>query len=320
MNNTLYIFGNGFDLFHEIKTKYSDFRDWLIKKYKIDPNEDYYQFDLPGYGTNYKGLEDYSKREFAKFFFCLLSDIDNDCEWKDFEDMLGKIRWEHILECIEDFVDVENEDDEDPFYYEMKKETSYSNEAQKCLESSHILKILFRDWIEYVNLSINKELKKDFFKNLDNNSFYLTFNYTNTLEIVYEIHNVCHIHGNIEKANSADSIIVGHGSLDFPLLTDNQSKYEAYEIFNEIFKGFYKETLKQLESHKDFFDSLQNVEIIYIYGLSLNVIDRAYFEYIFKKYKNIKKVFLYSYDPNEWESKKKKIMMYGFEGEIINWE
>ena len=33
--NTLYFIGNGFDRFHNLKTRYSDFRDWLIK-YRYD--------------------------------------------------------------------------------------------------------------------------------------------------------------------------------------------------------------------------------------------------------------------------------------------
>ena len=35
--NMLYFVGNGFDLFHDLKTRYIDFHDWLIK-YHYDEN------------------------------------------------------------------------------------------------------------------------------------------------------------------------------------------------------------------------------------------------------------------------------------------
>ena len=34
----LFIIGNGFDLAHGMKTRYSDFRDYLIDEYDVDEN------------------------------------------------------------------------------------------------------------------------------------------------------------------------------------------------------------------------------------------------------------------------------------------
>lgn len=35
----LFLIGNGFDRFHGMNTEYSDFRNYMINKYEINPNE-----------------------------------------------------------------------------------------------------------------------------------------------------------------------------------------------------------------------------------------------------------------------------------------
>lgn len=314
MGKRLFIFGNGFDLAHGIKSNYSDFRDWLINKYTLSM-DNIYDFDLPCYQTNYKRLESYDESEFAEFFIRLIDEAGvEDDEWRYFEDTLGKIDWSLILNNVDKVYDKEG--DMDPW----KTSFIYSDIAQTCGEANHILRIFFRDWIVDINESLKKVSRIPFFNLLSNeNSIYLSFNYTNTLEELYSIENVCHIHGDIDKSSAAEKIIIGHGQDTFSFEAGFMEE-EAYEVFETIFHYYYKNTMEILSKHKAFFDNLRDVNEVYLYGLSFGDVDDLYFEYIFGKYKDIKKVYLNSYNHDELEYKKNKIINYGFTGEIVEWD
>lgn len=54
---TLYIIGNGFDIAHHIKCKYSDFQDYLYERYF-----DYYENISQGYGYSQELWTDFEKK------------------------------------------------------------------------------------------------------------------------------------------------------------------------------------------------------------------------------------------------------------------
>ena len=330
----LYILGNGFDIAHKLPTKYCQFRGWLINTYNIDVDED---IGTPSYETNYKGLESYSPDEFASFFVHLLDDVDYNTEnrlvckntncmyyeqvcedghkdkWCNFEEDLAKLRWEIILQSVEKVYDKEG----DLHYFHT--EDNMSAMAQLCNESNHILRYLFRDWILYINelVELGKTATKPSFKRIfENGDKYLSFNYTNTLEKLYNINDVCHIHGDISKWQE---LIFGHSN---PGYTHNECEpYEdsAYSIFERIYEQYVKNPIKQIERYKEFFDSIQNVEEIYFYGLSFGDVDLPYFSYIFENCTKIKGVYLYVYNPDEFDEKVAKLKRCGAKCQINRW-
>ena len=230
----LFIFGNGFDRAHNLPTKYCQFREWLIKKYDVCVEDE--EIDLPDYRTNYKDLEGYDEKQFANFFVHLIDDADSNSEiedkWCCFEEDLAKLRWELILDSVE--YEYDDENDFDPW----KTENKLSIKAQTCGDSNHILRTYFREWITYINELINEmgdDSKKPFFEKVFGDSDkYLTFNYTNTLEQLYKIKNVCHIHGSIAKW---EELIFGHCQPGHPQNEFKDHEYNRYEVFEMIYKN-----------------------------------------------------------------------------------
>ena len=85
----------------------------------------------------------------------------------------------------------------------------YTNIVMKSLKIAiPKIQLFFKDWI--TNISIEKVKKIDAFKkNIDiEKDYFITFNYTNVLENIYGVKNICHVHG-----NQNTDIIFGHGDL-----------------------------------------------------------------------------------------------------------
>ena len=141
-------------------------------------------------------------------------------------------------------------------------------------------------------------------------SIFLTFNYTKTLEDIYEIDakRVYHIHGVIDDK---DSMVVGHG-LGEDELNDMLKSQELRigEVWNkklnrmtrlQIVTPKHKElaalsslesivSLKKdvegcIEKNQQFFNEILDVERIYVYGFSFSSIDMPYLEKIIRRTK-----------------------------------
>lgn len=312
----LFIFGNGFDRAHNLPTKYCQFREWLIKKYGVCVEDE--EIDLPDYRTNYKGLEGYDEKQFANFFVHLIDDADSNSEiedkWCCFEEDLAKLRWELILDSVE--YEYDDENDFDPW----KTENKLSIKAQTCGDSNHILRTYFREWITYINELINEmgdDSKKPFFEKVFGDSDkYLTFNYTNTLEQLYKIKNVCHIHGSIAKW---EELIFGHCDPGYPQKDFKEYEYNAYEIFERIYKGYIKDTKKQIERNLEFFNSINGVDEIYLFGLSFGDVDAPYFRYVFKICQQLKTINLNVFEAGQYDSIMTKLKEYGAKCDIKKW-
>jgi hypothetical protein len=137
-------------------------------------------------------------------------------------------------------------------------------------------------------------------------SQFLNFNYTSTLEQYYEVDNnrVCYIH---EKSVESDcKIILGHGTdpsnfeVKDPEPPEGLSDEELYEwrenmsdqydfsyqsakdeILSYYTKAF-KNALSIIDKNTKFFESLTEVENIYVLGHSISSIDIKYFEAVSK--------------------------------------
>lgn len=150
-------------------------------------------------------------------------------------------------------------------------------------------------------LIISDELKVE----LDIDSFFLTFNYTNTLEKLYRIdkNNILYIHNS--AFDGSDQIILGHGMdpkrfqnelLEPPDDVDIDDYEKGYqenddyeysyntgeENLMRYFEATFKPTKVIINNHSSFFSSIGKYKEIFILGHSLSDIDLPYFEEIFK--------------------------------------
>jgi hypothetical protein len=125
-----------------------------------------------------------------------------------------------------------------------------------------------RLWVESI------DTKKEVVYQIDKDSVFLTFNYTDTLERVYDIEpdNIKHIHGYVK--NKKEELVIGHCNqkaisyalekkkeaetnfVDFAVLTfDRVSKYCEVTL---------KRTSRIIDENTDFFESLSNVDEVII--------------------------------------------------------
>lgn len=242
----LYIIGNGFDIHHEIDSKYSDFKEWVRTKWKK---------------SSLIGLMD-------TFF-------SNDREfWADIENALG----EYDEEEITDYCEPDNPED---FKYEHPGQWQDGVEGGIPWifgQTMDEFRDAFDSWVRSIDIS---EIETDLY--LPKTAKYLTFNYTETLESAYGIpkENVLHIHGS--RLERGDEFVIGHGNLrdkDEPLrneaiLLPYQNAYsEVIRIMNE----WKKDPDRLIKQNEAYFNSLDTCRAVCIMGLSFNDIDMPYLQ------------------------------------------
>lgn len=292
---TLYIIGNGFDIVHNLPTRYYDFYKYC--KSSEVCNHDYFLWDL---NEIFPELDD------------------NERIWSNFEAQLSNFRVDSdIKDGIKDNLKTLEYYDEGFDDYELVP-TFIETHLKKYNDTLSILRQKFRDWVSTVNINKSKPIYR-----FDDNSIFLNFNYTRTLEILYGINKskVYHIHGKVGD----DELIVGHSweydvnanPLDgrFIKTPDNQildtlegviieesdakqilqqsdSPESSKRIFNEfrdkIISPLHKNCTDIIESSL-FFNELNNLKIINIYvlGHSLSEVDMPYFEEIASRVDNL---------------------------------
>ena len=273
----LYIIGNGFDLHHGIKCGFTDFMKWVEK------NDESLFADL----TDVYNYDDKEKW------------------WKDFENSLAKLNISYYANKIGNQYD--------PEYIQegsIEERTEYA--SQKVIEEFDRIKAsLRRDFHKWLSEAYENcpKYKKVQFPNKD--SVFLTFNYTKTLEDLYEIdaRQVCHIHGVIDDE---DSMVVGHG-MGIEGLKDmlESQKPRAGEIFDKRLHintklniatpehtelatdstldsmiSLKKDVEECIERKKRFFNDILDVQTIYVYGFSFSSIDMPYIEKIVRRTKS----------------------------------
>ena len=257
----LFIIGNGFDLDHNLKTTFNDFKVFLEDNYLQTFNKEFAPF--PNVGLGKDGEEVVDPNSSSGILYALVSNISQDSYWKDFEKCLGELNYQDVLDYVE-------EDDEKPFNYYYNLEDIAENLGTSLLFATTSI---FSEWINQI--SISKIKKKYSFYETD---LFLTFNYTSVLEDVYGIHkkNICHIHG-----SSAEGVcIIGHGNDKRPF--DDYKDVISYKV-NCIHDALRKRVDSLYESNLDFFGRVyfSDVTEIVFFGFSFNEIDLFYLKQMF---------------------------------------
>ena len=302
----LFIIGNGFDIAHGMKTAYSDFRDFLISEYVQDDPDNHpcitpQSYELPDGGSEYNDDE-------AALAVLKLLDITEGDLWNDIETALG------YLDYSEFFSNYGLSSDPEDFKYVI-----YQNEDEAAELCGAVLKIqdYFHFWIKTIKIS--KKQLTDFQKLIDpEKDFFLNFNYTKTLETLYNVKNICHIHGTSEK-----NIYFGHAN-DNDLTNEHQTHWPGAEdelnrLKNQLRKDTSQAYNKNIKFFKNLKASLQQGDMnIYSYGFSFSDADKFYLRKIFSDI-NTKPICFYM---NDYDKEKKRTKFAGilnecgFEGKI----
>ena len=293
----LFIIGNGFDLQHNLKTKYVDFGEYLYRRYVdplYQPSQDgfeneianiieetgFHPFDL----SEEKDRDDIptqrvQDKDAVLFLLWIISNYTlGSAGWSDLENSLGKIYFESVFD---DYGIDERDEDGDPDVWKISGfNVVYSH---LWIQAFRQLKEYLGAWIQSVQTDpISRPKREDVFENLFSReqSYFINFNYTSTLETVYGQTNVCHIHG---VADDPSTIIFGHADpsnkyrdeelpLDNPALGAENNLAEIKTITR---KEFQFSKLEKID--------FQNVRNIFLYGFSVGESDQKYVKWIADK-------------------------------------
>jgi hypothetical protein len=266
--DTLFITGNGFDIAHGLGTQYSKFREYLIAAYKCPPvNFMIYDSTVLPDGSEWIDPQ-YSA-------WVVLESVDSiDCDWSNFEKLL-----EYIDICRTYIDDLEKPLDREGDFDHFAAADLYEDSAKSLKMAFKGLPDLLNEWLS--NLDKDNLYKKFNLQNLlDGETGFLSYNYTDTLESLYNFNNVTHIHG--ELGDSGENIVVGSGNRIYEGEEYfNEAFIGAGEYINDIHSSLFKDAKHHLNKHKSFFQKITHkTKRILSYGFSMGESDIIYLEYI----------------------------------------
>ncbi len=291
---TLFIIGNGFDKHHKLNTEYKDYRKFLNDNKKC------------------KGILEKYKEE--------------DRFWANIEKGL-KIDYEAY---IKKYIDIYNYQSPLPGMVAnqdkgKKREIDEYEEFFRDLQS--FTGIYFYKWLKQCYSQKIKESQKSQIveRLISKSDYFISFNYTSTLEDLYDIddEHILHIHGQLKNVNDNELYLAHitcrneciieerHGIIRSEMQFGNpDNRPEKMRLFIDSMKIEENNRVFSIEALKDKLESImmhsqkcinQNLEIlrkklkdwkgiekIIIMGCSLEAIDAAYFnEVLCPKYKDI---------------------------------
>lgn len=293
----LFIIGNGFDIDHGLKSKFKDFKEFLEQTYVPSFNREYIPF--PNVGMGKDGEEVVNSNDASQILYALINEVSDDSNWSNFEDCLGKLNYQEVLDLVE-------YDEKNPFHYYYNLE-----DITRDLGTSLLFAIsdIFSDWVEGIDISTT-ESKYAFL----NDDLFITFNYTGVLENIYGIStdNICHLHGSCKEGYC----ITGHG--------DDRRPFDDYDdIVSSEINGIHDSLRKKVDiiykNNSLFFEKIYKSKIteIIFFGFSFGHVDLYYIKQLFAHIDTRTiKLFLSEYeDKNEKDNRLRTIKCLGFNGE-----
>ncbi|KLN58095.1 MULTISPECIES: bacteriophage abortive infection AbiH family protein [Pseudomonadota] len=248
---TLYVIGNGFDLWHSIPSGLGAFKKFVLG---VDRDihrevEDY----LPA-GENWCDLE------------MALAELDADMLVDNLGHFMGSYG-------AEDWSDSGHHD----FQYEV------GNVVERL---STDLRSRFAEWIRALPTPTPETAPRRLAQ-LDPEALFLTFNYTNTLSRLYGVDpaRVLHIHGRADEAD--EELVLGHAwnpqsrrSLNARAdIEDIDTRLvEANDTIDDYFSATFKRSEELIARYRPFFEALDTVDHVVVLGHSLSPVDAIYFK------------------------------------------
>lgn len=315
----LFIIGNGFDLHHWRGT-------W--------PN------------TSYNAFAAFLQKNRSDIFdlllqTCFLPHDPADRLWAEFETALADFEPEEVFEKVKDYIDDTNPHEFGAAGWETEK---YINLITRNMpealnefirfESGTPLAVQYPHNIDSLKLPLSQE------------SLYLSFNYTDTLERFYQIpaSQICYIHG---KSGYRANLMIGHGVdplvhhdeprqkrepvYDLLLQTSAQDPWEdpsedhysmsenlVREEIDLYWSRSFKDAKANLQNNSAFFDRFSNVSTVTIMGHSLSDVDLPYFEEVKRRVSSDALWEVSFYSDSEDREKKSTLMSLGIAEERIH--
>lgn len=289
MPETLYVIGNGFDLYHEMKTSYSDFCRFV-------------------------------KRADSNVFYRIERYLPLFENWSNLEEALGSIDLDQIIDdASQVLMSYGAENWSDSGHHDYQYEIQQSVIAVSSQLVDHLQK-----WISQVPEPDISHLNESSFS-FDSEAKFLNFNYTQTLQNSYRINTdrVLHIHGDVSFP------ILGHAwspediTPEWLSYSDEDMDtrvIEGNEILKPIFQETFKPTAEIIQENLLWFQSLKSIESIYVFGHSLSEVDSAYFHEIFRQVSSQKTIWNISYyHASELGSHKKFIKSLGVSASLVKY-
>lgn len=285
----LYVIGNGFDLAHGLPTKYWDFRTYLENLY-------------PGFLNSFEQHYYIYPRNSEKYKKDLL--------WNNLESNLANIDEDTIIEDA-DALDLGLESGdvgiEEPLRDYFRDEFQYINRLAQYL----------KQWVRTIKLRGVMPRTSKIGK--EHNDYFITFNYTSTLENIYGINPsmILHIHGSLH--DYTDDPILGHGNIE-RIQRIQETKEEAESYYNEkemsictVLKEYYETTFKNINKYIYKLNRLEgyDFEEIIVVGHSVAGIDLPYFKCIDDNTKRKLIWNVYYYSEEERETMKSALLEQG---------
>lgn len=210
----LYVIGNGFDLHHGLPTSLAGFRNH----------------------SKYSAFH----RLYENGVFMMSANQTLDEHWEHLETNLANFYVDELIEHASEYYD--DDPHENQFVYEVEN-------AIDVLTNG-----LVADLNEYLSLAEVQAVEQEKILKLDTSARFLCFNYTNTLERIYNIYpdRICYIHG---KLNSPEAhIVIGHGMENFeyspqPKIDISTLSEEAREAYFDSYSPDYEHVVREAHGY-----------------------------------------------------------------------
>jgi hypothetical protein len=248
-SRTLYIVGNGFDLYHDIPSSYRHFRDYVRG---VDR-------------SIYSDVQDY---------------LSTEEEWSDLESSLANFDVDLVVDKLGHFMASYGSDEwSDSAHHDFQYEV-----GQLVERLSSGLRARFADWIMTLPIP-TPATSKTRLQHLNATARFFNFNYTSTLGSLYGVDpsRILFIHG---CAARGDDLILGHAwnPTTRPALNeyvDPESEdtrlMEANDEMDAYFSATFKHCDQNIAQHQTFLESLTDVDQVVVLGHGLADVDAAYF-------------------------------------------
>lgn len=266
MSAVLYIIGNGFDLHHRLNTKYCHYFRFLRKRHPDivhKMNASKFFSGLEFVDENESSLEVDDK---------IWSDLEKDLEYayEDYFDEISFVLAPNYLDEHPNFggINFQVDDDKAPF--------------------SKFTREYLIEWIKSIDVS---ECKKDQKLNLSKKDFYLSFNYTDTLQRIYGVPDdrVLHIHGYLKETLANEKMLQfgnPEGSAEH-LQQRLENKYADHPCGSWVTDGIHgvvelcralTKNLKQNYENLRVFLRSEEINEVFVMGHSFMGVDKPYYD------------------------------------------
>lgn len=246
----LYIIGNGFDIHTGLATRYADFQLWLENNYPFI----------------YENMQ-------------AVYDIDAEW-WNDFEVQLGNLdinkfvlRFTPPAKSMNEIIADAKRKREFEERYNIPPSLHFDSHCAKRLNGLlDVLQYCFEKWVDNCQRSITApkyiHIEKE-------DSFFINFNYTDVIEMLYEIpeERVFHIHG---RSSKHERLIYGHNTFLLGSSMNNDEEQVSFELGK-----YQKNPYEHIHKHQELQEILKDVEYVHIYGFSFSSVDEDYMDWFF---------------------------------------